>query len=363
MALPKHVIQFAQGNTTIYEAMKDYYFHALAEDGEEVHFSYDKTKTLAEKDKIMHKALFSEIGRISNQPMPEGISVEQWAGNPNFVWATFATVNMLIDSIIPDTLIKDIGRYTDIRTVGFGETATFDIVPNSLFTTSRGSNARRTTFVQKQFKTSKTLVPENHAITVETSLYRMLSGEESIAEFVRKAVISMQRDMLFNAYDALNALVENAKFPQALKKAGYDKAKLLNLCEVVTAYNKGKKAVIMGTASALSKILPEASEGYRVIMNSDNMSIQLIKNVFGYDVIVMPQVATGHNFELKLDDDKIYVLAPTSDKLIKGAIEGTTLTQHVDYNDNANLTATATFNKRYIFEAVTNATCGVIELG
>lgn len=363
MALPKHVIEFAQGNTTLYEAMKDYYFHSLAEDGIEVHFNYDKSISLAEKDERMHKEFFKEVNRISTKPIPEDIKFEHWLGNKEFVWATFTTVNTLIDAILPDTLLKNIGLYTDLSIVGYGETRTFDIAPNSLLTTSDGSNARRTTFLQKQFRGSKTLVPQNHAISVESSLYRMLCRKESIAEFVKKAIISLERDMLFNAYDALIALVENGNFPAELTKAGYDKQKLLQLCELVSAKNNGRPAIIAGTTSALARILPEASEGYRMVMNANNMSIQLIKSVFGYQTLVMPQVVTGNGYQLKLDDDKIFILSPASDKIIKGVMEGTTFVTDVDYTDTANLTKSTTFNKRYTFEAVTNSTLGVIELG
>ena len=60
------------------------------------------------------------------------------AKNPMVVWATFAVVEAMIDAILPLTLIDSIGTYTEIRNIGFGDSASFDIAPRSLMTVSQG---------------------------------------------------------------------------------------------------------------------------------------------------------------------------------------------------------------------------------
>lgn len=94
------------------------------------------------------------------------------------------------------------------------------------------------------------------------------------------------------------------------------------------------------------------------------MKISLIKNFFDYDIIVLPQVATGdyENFGMALDDDKLYIVSPTSDKLIKGVVEGTDLANSNDFYDNANLTSDYTIRKRWDFEFMSNAIAGCVEL-
>ena len=256
--LPMHVLQFAGENNTVYDSFRDYFLTYMGEVEGKDWGSYDKTLTFAEKDAQMHKKLMSEINRVSGQTISEGMTVEQFSTNPMVKWATFAVTNMMIDAIIPDTIIKSIGIYTDIKTVGMGGVAQFDIKPNSLYTVSEGSNARRTTFKTKDFKTSKSLVPVNHTITVEVSLYKVLAGEESLAEYVRKAVISMEQEMSVDAYDALTSLVTSANFPSALKKTGFSVANVLDVCQTVSAYNRSK-AVIMGTTKALSNVLPDSA--------------------------------------------------------------------------------------------------------
>jgi hypothetical protein len=139
---------------------------------------------------------------------------------------------------------------------------------------------------------------------------------------------------------------------------------LLKICERVTAYNGGAKAVIIGTASAISNILPNGADGWRIVTDGDNMGIKLIKNFFDYDIMVLPQVATGDfsTFDMALNDNEIYVVSPSSDKLVKGVIEGSDLTNSNDFYDNANLTSNATINKRWAFEFLSNAVAGCIQL-
>lgn len=169
--------------------------------------------------------------------------------------------------------------------------------------------------------------------------------------------------MTRDAYSALNTGLSAVSVPAALRKTGYTQDTLLTMCQTVEAYNQGMKPVIVGTTLALSKVLPNSANGYRIVTNSENMGIQLIRNFFDYDILVLPQVATGKgDYSLTLDDKIIYVISPTSDKLIKGVIEGTTLTNSNDFYDNANLTSNATMNKRWIFEFMTNATAGSIVL-
>lgn len=358
--LSNDIVTFSKGNTKPYEQMRDYYFHYMDLKANKKLGTYDSNVDLSVKEKDMHKVLLSEITRISGQSMTEEMDYAHFSNNPMFKWAAFAVVDMMIDAILPETIIDSIGIYTDIRNIGFGDSASFEIKPRTLFTVSQGANAQRTAFVHKQFSTTKSLVAVNHTITVQVALYKVLAGKESLAEFVRKAVISMETEMTKDAYNAFNTGLTASTVPSALKITGYTQDSLLTLCETVQAYNQGAKPVIVGTTKAISKILPNSANGYRIVTNSESMGIQLIRNFFEYDILVLPQVATGNynDFGLALNDGIVYVVSPTSDKLVKGVIEGSTTTNSNDPYDNANLTQNATMNKRWIFEFMSNAIAG-----
>ena len=361
--LPQNIITFAKGNddvVKVYEQMKDYYFHFMsATEGKKIG-DYDASVSLSEKEDKMHKAFLSEIVRLSGCDKPEAMSFEAWSTNPTVKWATFAVVSMMIDAIIPDTIIRSTGIYTDITPVPFGATLDIDIEPNGLYTVSESANANRTSFNKKEFNTTVSLGAVNHQITVETAMYKVLSGVESLAKFVKKAVMSIERQMTCDAYDALANLVNDASFPASLKKSGYTVEDLITLCQTVEAYNNGSKVTIVGTKKALYNVLPSSADGYRIVTDSKSMGISLIRDFFDWDILELPQVATGNNYGLKLDDSKIYVLSTGSQKIIRGVIEGETLANTDNFYDNADLTQHATLNKRWGFSAVTNATMGVM---
>ena len=66
-----------------------------------------------------------------------------------------------------------------------------------------------------------------------------------------KVGLSIERSMLFDAYDAFttsaNALTGN------LQVTNYSEKSLIKLCQTITAYNQGRKAVILGTPVALKR--------------------------------------------------------------------------------------------------------------
>lgn len=319
--LSNDIINFSQGNTDPYEMFADYYNHYSDEVLKKNIGSYDTSVSFSEKEDKMNKAMLEEIERFSGQKRPANVPTEIWATNPSFKWATFAVVTMMIETILPATVINNIGLYTDIRNVGFGDVPLFKIPPRSLMTVSRGGNAQRTTMIQKQYKSDATIPVYNHVITTSVDLYKVLSGRQSLAEFARIAVLSIETDMTREAYNAMIAGIDGGSRPAVLKVTGaFDMSKLITLCQTVGAYNFNMKPIIVGTTLGLMNVLPDAAAGYRLNTDASNMNIQLIRTAFGYDFLELPQVATGDytNYGLALDDTKLAVISPAAEKIVKG---------------------------------------------
>lgn len=350
--LPKHIVAFAGDNTKVYEQFRDYYFHASANNGKEIG-EYDKAIKFAEKETRMHTALLAEVARVGGV-QPNGVDMVSFSSNPQLKWAMGAVVNTMIEAIIPDTIIKTIGLYTNIDNVQYGATSRFDIKPNAVMSTTKFSNGRRKGFAQKQFNTSVSITPEAHEVTVEVSLYKVLVGEESLADFARKAILAIETQMTLDAYTAFATIADRVGYPSELDQATFSVDELIGQCQVVGSYALSKP-VIVGTTRALAKVLPEASRGYRINTPSDAPSIGIIRNFYDFDIMEMPQVATGKDFGLALSDEYIYVIAPSSDKLVKGSIEGATQSFTTSAESNADLSSSSTFIKRWKFEVVTNS--------
>jgi hypothetical protein len=363
MPMMESLVTFAGGNEKAldtYKGMRDYYFHYMsAVEGKKGYGDFDASVSLDEKEEKMHNALLAEVERVSGCPRGN-MPFEAWSMSPQVKWATFAVVGAMIDAVLPDTIIKSVGIYTDMHTVGFGETLEFEVQPNSIFTVSQSANAQRKGFNKKQFAINETLQAVPYQITVQTQLYKVLSGKENLARFVRKAVISVETKMNLEAYNTLAGLVANASFPAPLKVTGYSADDAITLAQTVEAYNQGAKVSFIGTKKAIYQMLPDASKGYRMITDASAPQINIVRGVFDWDIIELPQVATGVNYGLALDDHKVYVMSTGADKVIKGVIEGVTLANSNDFYDTADLTSSATMTKRFGFAAVSNTVMGVI---
>ena len=190
--VPTHVINFAGGEDKIgiYKKFYDYWQHSRSLAGAK-NADYQKTTTLAdgkvveisfsEKEEQMNAALRKEIMRIAGVPSTEGLPLEAWATHPTLRWASFAVVSALIDMVLPETMIDTIGMYSDVRNIGWGDSAAFEIKPRDLFVVSKAGRAKRTTELHKQYDGMVTVLPEPRQLAVSVSLYRVLSGKESLA--------------------------------------------------------------------------------------------------------------------------------------------------------------------------------------
>lgn len=355
--LQKHLMGFSKPDLLV--AFQDYFCHYYDKKGK-----FDDRVSLAEKREKINFAIKEQIGKLSGMGSVEGIDPMVLATAPQYQWATFAVVGAMVDAVLPEALIDSIGMYTDIRFGGYGDSANFRITPRDLFVVSKGGKNNLTTEIKKQFDGNVTITPEFRDMTVAVSLYRVLAGEEDMAEFAMKSAKSLETQMTYDAYtalyDALDALPTSGA--NALKIAGYTQSGLIGLCQKVTAWNGGKIAAIVGTKQALASVLP-ADTNYRYTLESDYVKIGYIKEFGNYPIIELPQVADyTTEFGLKLADNRLYVISPSSDKLIKGFVEGSMLTLVSPFENNADLTQTTTMKKSYGFAVATSSIAGEITL-
>jgi hypothetical protein len=363
MNIPMNVLAFAQDKVDVYKAFSDYFNHYRAENGNEK-VKYDNSISFDEKNDKMHKALVNEVSRVSGVAFTE-FKPEVYATNPMVNWAAFAVINAMIDTILPETLIDSIGIYTDIRVGGFGDNFSFEIKPRDLFAVTKAGRGKRISELHKQFDGQVTVTPVEHDITVAVSLYKVLSGKENLAEFVLKATRSIESELTLDAFTAFNTAMTalpTTPINGELKVAGFTQETAVRLAQSVTAFNLGAKAVFVGTQNALANILP-SDANYRYQIDSDLVKLGYVRSAFGYDTMVLPQVADWKNpFKLLLDDTRIYVISPSSQKLVKTCIEGSTLAITSTPYQNANLTQTTTLKKNFASAVATNACAGLISL-
>ncbi len=280
--LSNKVINFAggAGNTAPYVAFLDYWNHYKSMTDKNKVYDYQRTRsdgttiTFDEKEIQMNSALKREILRHANIANLEGLPLEQWVSNPMVSWATFAVVNQIIDMILPDSLIDSVGMYTDVKSIDWGDSASFEIKPRDLFVVSKAGKGMRTGEVHKQFEGTVTIIPTLRELSVQVSLYKVLAGKESLGDFVAKVVRSLESEMARDVYTTFNTAMTNLSTTGStkLKYAGYNQSDLITLCQKVSAFNGGAKAVVIGTPVALLSVLP-TDANYRYQLESDYVKI------------------------------------------------------------------------------------------
>lgn len=373
--LPAGVVAFSNGNTDLYEQFADYFNHYRAAnklfnaEGKALeYFTVDaegKEITFAEKEARLSAALAEEISRVAQVKNVANLPLVTWASNPNISWAAFAVVNQLIDAILPSVLVDSIGMYTEIKVVGWGETAAFDVKPRDLFYVSAAGRSMGQAERVKQFNGQVVINPEMHEITVGVSLYRLLAGAESLADFAARAVRSVEAQVTVDAYSAFATAMAALPTTDAnarLRIVGWSQDSFLELAEKVTAWNGGAQAALVGTQRALQNVLPDDAN-YRYFLTDEYATLGYMKNAFGYNAYRLPQVANwATEFAVRLDNTKLWIVSPTSQKLVKLVLEGTTLANTTAPYQNANLTQNMTLMKAWKAGIATNALAAEIDL-
>lgn len=374
MKIPNQVLSFAgEQNLTPYRMFVDYWNHYRALNGAK-NIEYQQNTitpegaviplSFSEKEEKLNAALKREIMRVAGVNNFEQFPIETWANHPTLRWAAFAVISAVIDMILPETVIDSIGIYSEVRTIGWGDSAAFDVSPRDLFVVSKAGRSKRTTELHKQFKGQITVLPEPREMTVFVSLMKVLAGKESLAEFVAKVVRSFETALAVDVYNAFYTAMEaiDATANTGLLVAGYTQSEFVRLSQTVAAWNGGAKAVAIGTQRALANILP-TNANYRYDFQSEYVKVGYLRDFQGTDIMVLPQIADWQTpFGLKLADNRIWLVSPSTQKIIKVVLEGNVLSYTSDVYANANLVQTSTLIKSWGTAVATNAVAATIQI-
>lgn len=355
--------KFAENSKDLYDAMKQYGEHCLAERGVPGKKFSEVSKDVMEE--AINKEFALELQRRTGMTPEQHFdgSLQRYAQHPSVMKMADDIRDYMIDMLLPETLLTGSLRYfADFRFADLGDSMSFKIENNALYNVSKAGYRKRSTNLQKLFDTTVTMVPVNRQITVGTDLFEILSGRVSIAKEVMKAVRSIETAMMFDAYDAFATATGNLS--GNLTVANYSENGLITLCERVTAYNQGRKAVIIGTPVALKAVLP-TNANYRYLLDDEYVKLGHLQTFNGYDVLPLEQVAnpydTANPYALKLDDTKIWVVSPAADKIVKIGVGGEMMSHTDAIYDNANLLQLSTMSKAWDTQVVTNSVCGIVK--
>lgn len=355
-----NVKKFAEESPELYKAFKDYADNVLSVERDIKGKSFSNV-SLDDKERVINKLFAEEVERRAKVTMADyDNDAMHYSQDPRVKAFADAMVDHMIDMILPEVLNSSIGLIAEISYTDWGDVARFDLENNALFNVSKaGYRQKNTTFQQLEDQTV-TLAPELRQVSVICTLFDILTGRKSIAKYVMKAVRSIEAEMANEVWDAFTTAVSATTVPTALKVTNYTQATAVDLAERVSAWNGGSKAVFAGTPLALNNILP-ANANYRYTLDDAMVKLGYVPTFMTYDVMPTPNFADykSTTYGMKLPNNKIYVVSPASDKIVKVAV-GKALTIPSGQFENANMAETMTIGKGWVAEAVTNAIAGVI---
>lgn len=355
------VKKFAKTAPELHKMFSDYANQYRTEMGVKG-LTFDTSMSKAEKEEAINKCFAEVLSQKSKVTADEFNNVVEFANSSVVREFADSIMNSLIDMILPEALIPSLGMIAEFKFGGYNDSFSFKVKNNALYTVSAAGQRQRTAPAQILRDTTLTLTPYNHMVTVEVNLPDVLSGRTMLAPEIMKSAVSVEAQIRNEALDAFTTVMAGANVPSGLKVQNYTEKSLITLCQKVTAWNQGRKAVIVGTPVALKSVLP-SEVATRILLSDGYVTAGYLPVFNTYDVIALDQVAdyTSTTYGLKLDDTKLYVISPASDKIVKVAV-GETF-QHTDaVYDNANLSQSATINKAWATAVITNSVCGIVNL-
>ena len=354
------VVAFAKESDELYKAFKDYKDHWLSANRKAKGKAFSD-KSLDDKDKVITKLFSDEVAKRSGMSR-DGVDMAHYANNPMVKYFADTIVDTLIDAVIPDILNTSVGLIAEIQYLDWGDTGKFDIRNNGLFNVSKAGYRNRDTLMQRIDDVTYTLAPENHEVTVYTPLFDILTGRKNLGEYVMRVVLSIEAEMLDEAWSSFTTAMSAVTVPTALKVTNYTEKSAITLAQTVQAYNRATP-VFAGTAVALKDLLPDNAQ-FRYFLDDDYFKVGAVPTFNGYDVLTIPQIANKNdytNYTLALDDTKIYVLTPSTDKIVK-VVVGNSLSHAETGFFNANLNQVNSIQKAWSCGTITNSIAGAIEL-
>lgn len=372
--LPSNVIQFAAGDAemlALMESFKDYWNQYRSEYLGNKKYSFSTTDkngnpvSFADKEKAINAALLREVSKMSGVDLTGSKPLEQLMTHPMVNWAVGNIVSQMIDAILPDTVIDSTSAYAEVRSVGFGESAIFDIESRDLFLVSRaGQLSMREAEMHRGYEGQVAVNPEMRQITVGISLFRLISGLESLARFTVKAIRSIETAMSREIFDTWNTAMGalDSTTDTGLRVSGFSQKDMVQLAQRVSAYLGGAVPYLLGTKAALQSVVPD-DPNYIYDIESPFITLGHVKQMSGVNILELPQVANMANqFATYLPDNRLYIVAPGADKLIKVVLGGASVSNVSSTYDKATLLQNATFWKSWKSAVVTSSIGATIDL-
>lgn len=304
--------------------------------------------------KCFTETVIGKVGYGAEKYGDDNMALKNFSNDPLYRSFADATVGAMIDAVLPDVINPSLGLIAETVNVDYGDVATFDMDNNGMYTVAKAGFRTPHVDVQVMEGQSVSVAPEDYRITLQFNHYDILAGRKNIAKEVMRATKSLQAEYCNSVWSLAMTAASGVSAPLKVTNFNIDTA--ITLGERVSAWNNAE-AVYAGTPVAISKIIDSATTGFRYTFDEAN-KLTSARDFHGFKVIPTPNFADykSSNYGLILDNTKIFVLSPASDKLAKVALGNvSTVTKELDDGQKISLSG------RFGAIVATNAITGVIE--
>ena len=255
-------------------------------------------------------------------------------------------------------------KYVDQRNLALGDKNEFYSEDNSILSVMKVSGNHHDIIRQRLGAgTVESISTYWCAVKVYAEFERVVTGAEEFATFVNKMYEAYDRYVKNALYDAMVGY--NTKLTSDFKKTGSITAENLNaLCDMVSTAT-GYPVMIMGTRTALSKVIGLQNAQYiSDAMKDEHYRTGLLGMWEGKELVEIPQVfEKGKVGQYKIDNTLLWVMPITDLKFIKLVNEGDTQLRSItDKDTNMDMTYESEIQTKLGVAVMLNSAFGVYDL-
>ena len=292
-------------------------------------FSGNKAADYADKNRELLEAMgqrMAEGTRFEAKFEAEGLSMFK---NPTVnrnsdIRENFnLVIAQVINAIVPEVVNESFEAYlAEIKQIGYGDTAVFQIESNDLFKVNAKAEGVRKGVDQPMFDDEVTVMAS--PLTIDTSIdwYPFAAGIFDMGNFAVKIARSYEAYIFIKVVNGM--LAAEAEFGPAYTTNGITPALWGTLKQRVSAANGGMSVVAIGTEVALSNV--SLGGNYQVQIGEEMNKVGYLDQYLSTPLIALKNVllpgTTNGAATLALKDNKIYMIPVGGTKPVKIVFEG-----------------------------------------
>ena len=336
-----------------------------------------KEKDYSEKNKVLCNAMAryaiadtkfaSRIAELPEEAQGEAarkLFSESMVRNNPVVRSNFEIVlAQVINAIVPEVSNDIFSRFiAEVRQIGFGDTADFQIESNDLFAVKEIAEGVRRGVDQPMYDDEITVHASPIAIDTHIDWYPFAAGRFDMGGFALKIAKSFAAYVFIKTVKGMTAAT--AEFGPAYSINGVSVQDWTTLAQRLKAANGGMNVIAVGTKLALSNCVLNGN--FQVEVGEEMQKVGYLDQYQGIPLIAIDNVlvpgTTNTTGTLVLPDDVIYMIPAAGDKPVKVVYEG----NQISVTDNPEDTSDVRFgfhvNMRVGIAAICGSKYGTVNL-